>query len=112
MNIKKIAVFVLIILALSVGALNYQELKNILFDTFGVPYKKCIFAPGGEYCYTTSGFAGKPCDKPSDCGGRYCFLVNENKDKLTGKGICGDTLIGCHIRIDENGNFGGNFCMD
>ncbi len=59
---------------------------------------------GPKFCYTPTGFAGKPCDRPKDCGtGGYCALADKRKEKE--KGICLDTPIGCYIWIDENGNY-------
>ncbi len=67
---------------------------------------------GPRFCYTPSGFEGKPCDKATDCGTGGCVLVDSNK--TTGKGICRDLPFGCNVWIDENGKFDENavLCVD
>ena len=65
---------------------------------------------GPAFCYTPTGFAGLPCDRKTDCGGGYCFLVNENA--AVGKGVCSDLPFGCHQQIDENGEIQPMLCVD
>ncbi|OGY87644.1 MAG: hypothetical protein A2233_01695 [Candidatus Kerfeldbacteria bacterium RIFOXYA2_FULL_38_24] len=75
------------------------------------PGTKFMHGPFGEkFCYTPSGYEGKPCDKASDCGSGRCILVDENK--TIGKGVCQDITYGCVRFADDNGSFDSMICLD
>ena len=58
---------------------------------------------GYPFCFTPSGKAGEPCDRETECNGGYCIL--EDASLSSGKGYCADLPFGCHVFIDENGEF-------
>jgi hypothetical protein len=74
------------------------------------------FSGKADYCYTPSGFEGRPCNKESDCGNNpisECFLYDKNT--IINKGMCKDAVMqGCYFLINENGEFNEEYpvCYD
>lgn len=77
------------------------------------------------FCYTPSGFQGKPCNKSTDCrNAAGCALTTKlqwelatekTKIMLAGsKGHCEDLIYGCNTWIDKEGNYNekDEICVD
>ena len=101
---KKIKLMSGIIIAIIFVSLIIAYLSNsLVFLGLCKPGDKIGGGLGPGFCYTPSSFAGKPCDKATDCGTGECVLADPNR--TTGKGICQDLPFGCNVWIDENGKF-------
>jgi hypothetical protein len=105
----KVGITVVIVIIFSLIVLAYFNNSLALFGLCK-PGDKIVQGnkfSGTDYCYTPSGFEGRPCNKASDCGNNpisECFLSDKNA--IINKGICKDAIRGgCYVLIDENGNF-------